>query len=118
MQVSKRQAVLLAGVAMSLSAFGIVQASHADATQSAGAARVDDFMLADQDLLAHQLYRMADDKAVYWGEQTKDEMMATYLRYRWVDETVQLPKRGGAKPAQAAAPATPLMPAGSPAAGR
>ncbi|HEX2814769.1 MAG TPA: hypothetical protein VHN39_00125 [Phenylobacterium sp.] len=28
-------------------------------------------------------------KTVYWGEQTKDEMMATYLHYRWVDETVQ-----------------------------
>jgi hypothetical protein len=27
-------------------------------------------------------------KTVYWGEQTKDEMMATYLHYRWVDETV------------------------------
>jgi hypothetical protein len=28
-------------------------------------------------------------KTVYWGEQTKDEMMATYLHYRWVDETVK-----------------------------
>jgi hypothetical protein len=27
-------------------------------------------------------------KTVYWGEQTSDEMMATYLHYRWVDETV------------------------------
>ena len=27
-------------------------------------------------------------KTVVWGEQTKDEMMATYLHYRWVDETV------------------------------
>jgi hypothetical protein len=29
------------------------------------------------------------NKVVYWGEQTKDEMMATYLHYRWVDETVK-----------------------------
>jgi hypothetical protein len=28
-------------------------------------------------------------KLVYWGEQTSDEMMATYLHYRWVDETVK-----------------------------
>jgi hypothetical protein len=27
-------------------------------------------------------------KTVYWGEQTSEEMMATYLHYRWVDETV------------------------------
>ncbi|WP_297694124.1 hypothetical protein [Phenylobacterium sp.] len=27
-------------------------------------------------------------KLVYWGEQTTEEMMATYLHYRWVDETV------------------------------
>ena len=128
------------------------------------------------------------NKTVYWGEQTKDEMMATYLHYRWVDETVKhqtpeyekllqanlmmgvlddnmdgkielselkggpqgpatmlkkyfalidtnhdgaldanelaaasklLPKRGPAKPAQAAAPpAAPPAPAASPTAGR
>ncbi len=29
------------------------------------------------------------NKTVYWGEQTSDEMMATYLHYRWVDETVK-----------------------------
>jgi len=28
-------------------------------------------------------------KRVFWGEQTSDEMMATYLHYRWVDETVK-----------------------------
>jgi len=28
------------------------------------------------------------DKTVHWGEQTTDEMLATYLHYRWVDETV------------------------------
>jgi hypothetical protein len=27
-------------------------------------------------------------RLVNWGEQTKDEMLATYLHYRWVDETV------------------------------
>ena len=27
-------------------------------------------------------------KTVYWGEQTSEEMMATYLHYRWTDETV------------------------------
>ena len=29
------------------------------------------------------------NKTVYWGEQTSDEMMATYLHYRWADETVK-----------------------------
>ncbi len=29
------------------------------------------------------------NKTVYWGEQTSEEMMATYLHYRWVDETVK-----------------------------
>ncbi|THD74398.1 MAG: hypothetical protein E7812_18940 [Phenylobacterium sp.] len=28
-------------------------------------------------------------KVVHWGEQTSDEMLATYLHYRWVDETVK-----------------------------
>jgi mono/diheme cytochrome c family protein len=27
-------------------------------------------------------------KTVHWGEQSSDEMLATYLHYRWVDETV------------------------------
>ncbi|HEV7384311.1 MAG TPA: redoxin domain-containing protein, partial [Phenylobacterium sp.] len=63
MQVLKRQTILLAAAALSISAFAIVQASRAGPTQAASA-RVDDFMLADQDLLAHQLYRLADDKAV------------------------------------------------------
>jgi hypothetical protein len=32
-------------------------------------------------------------KTVVWGEQSSEEMLATYLHYRWVDETVahQLP---------------------------
>lgn len=29
------------------------------------------------------------DKEVHWGEQTTDEMLATYLHYRWVGETVK-----------------------------
>ena len=27
-------------------------------------------------------------KMITWGEQSSDEMLATYLHYRWVDETV------------------------------
>jgi mono/diheme cytochrome c family protein len=67
MTVSKRQAVLLAGAAATLAAFLAVEAGQpakADATRAAGPQRVDDFFLADQDLLGRQLYRMADDKAV------------------------------------------------------
>ncbi|MFL5296885.1 MAG: hypothetical protein ACJ798_10940 [Phenylobacterium sp.] len=66
MKVSKRQTMLLASAAAAMAAFVAVQASQparADA-QAAGPARVDDFLLADQDLLGHQLYRHADDKAV------------------------------------------------------
>ncbi|HEX3700113.1 MAG TPA: hypothetical protein VHV27_05500 [Phenylobacterium sp.] len=29
------------------------------------------------------------NKEVHWGDQTTDEMFATYLHYRWVDETVK-----------------------------
>ena len=46
-----------------VSPHGVTQAK-AEATEVAGPARVDDFMLADQNLLARQLYRMGDDKAV------------------------------------------------------
>jgi hypothetical protein len=28
-------------------------------------------------------------KTVHWGEQTSEEMLATYLHYRWTDETVK-----------------------------
>ena len=31
-------------------------------------------------------------KTVHWGEQTADEMFATYLHYRWADETVAKPR--------------------------
>jgi mono/diheme cytochrome c family protein len=37
---------------------------------------------------ARNPYNADHNKTVYWGEQTSDEMMATYLHYRWVDETV------------------------------
>jgi mono/diheme cytochrome c family protein/peroxiredoxin len=29
------------------------------------------------------------NKVVHWGEQSSEEMLATYLHYRWVDETVK-----------------------------
>jgi hypothetical protein len=65
MKVSKRQAALLACAAATTAAFALTQVSrpaHADAGPTAQ--RVDDFFLADQDLLGRQLYRHADDKAV------------------------------------------------------
>ena len=37
---------------------------------------------------ARNPYNADHNKTVFWGEQTADEMMATYLHYRWVDETV------------------------------
>src|SRR5581483_7516088 len=65
MSVSKRRAVLLASAVAAVGAFAIVQMGHAArADAGATAQRVDDFFLADQDLLGRQLYRMADDKAV------------------------------------------------------
>jgi peroxiredoxin/mono/diheme cytochrome c family protein len=67
MTISKRQTVLLACVGASLAAVLAVQmtpAAHADATSTVAPARVDDFVLADQDLFGRQLYRMGEDKAV------------------------------------------------------
>ena len=68
MSISKRQGLCLAAAVTTLAAFALVQAAkapaHAAAAPVAGPARVDDFMLADQNLLARQLYRMSDDKAV------------------------------------------------------
>jgi hypothetical protein len=32
------------------------------------------------------------NRDVDWGEQSSEEMLATYLHYRWVDETVKNPK--------------------------
>jgi hypothetical protein len=68
MRISKRHAMTLAAAAATVSVFTLIAATrapaHADAPPTAGPARVDDFMLADQDLVARQLYRMGDDKAV------------------------------------------------------
>ncbi len=41
-----------------------VSSAKADPPKVAGPARVDDFMLADQNLFGRQLHRMSDDKAV------------------------------------------------------
>jgi len=41
------------------------------------------------------------NKTVHWGEQTADEMFATYLHYRWADETVAKPKEEHEKALQA-----------------
>ncbi|HEY2357565.1 MAG TPA: hypothetical protein VGH86_08950 [Phenylobacterium sp.] len=66
----KTAGVGLAGLMAAASALAIGGASHglsgakAQSTPAAGPATVDDFMLADQDLLGRQLYRMSDDKAV------------------------------------------------------
>src|SRR4051812_9981549 len=71
MKVSgKTTAVGLAALAAAIGALALggaaqgVSKAKADAPKVAGPARVDDFMLADQNLLARQLYRMGDDKAV------------------------------------------------------
>jgi len=56
-------AAAASALALGVSAHGVTQAK-AEAPKVAGPARVDDFMLADQDLLGRQLYRMSDDKAV------------------------------------------------------
>src|SRR4051794_32152898 len=47
-----------------LAAGGLALQARADGAPVAGPARVGDFMLADQNLLAKQLYHMADAKAV------------------------------------------------------
>src|ERR1700749_3418490 len=56
-------AAAISALALGGASQGVSQAS-AEAPKVAGPARVDDFMLADQNLLARQLYRMSDDKAV------------------------------------------------------
>jgi mono/diheme cytochrome c family protein len=56
-------AAAIGALALAAAPHGLSQAK-AEAPKVAGPARVDDFMLADQDLLGRQLYRMADDKAV------------------------------------------------------
>ncbi|MBS0333753.1 MAG: redoxin domain-containing protein, partial [Proteobacteria bacterium] len=56
-------AAAVGALAMAASPHGVAQA-RAEAPKVAGPARVDNFLLADQDLLGRELYRMADDKAV------------------------------------------------------
>ncbi|HEY3950416.1 hypothetical protein [Phenylobacterium sp.] len=56
-------AAALGALAMAASPHGVTQAK-AEAPKVAGPARVDNFLLADQDLLGRELYRMSDDKAV------------------------------------------------------
>jgi mono/diheme cytochrome c family protein len=66
MKVSTKAALVSAAAlgALAMGASQGVTRAEAEAPKVAGPARVDDFMLADQDLLARQLYRMSDDKAV------------------------------------------------------
>jgi len=70
MRISRKAIAGLGVVATAASAIALMASPHgvssakAEAPKVAGPARVDDFMLADQDLLARQLYRMSDDKAV------------------------------------------------------
>lgn len=70
MKVSGKAFVALGATAAAVSALALAASPHgvsqakAEAPKVTGPARVDDFMLADQDLLGRQLYRMADDKAV------------------------------------------------------
>src|ERR1700761_7080417 len=56
-------AAAVSALAMAASPHGVTQAK-AEAPKAAGPARVDNFLLADQDLLGRELYRMSDDKAV------------------------------------------------------
>jgi len=64
----KAATVGLAGMAAALGALGLNAVSHGAATagetQVASPVSVRDFMLADQNFLAHQLHRMRDDKAI------------------------------------------------------
>src|SRR5579859_5696438 len=70
MSISRKTAIGLGALATAASALALMASPHgvtaarAEATKVAGPARVDDFLLADQDLLGRELYRMSDDKAV------------------------------------------------------
>ncbi len=57
-------AVAAGALALAAGGHGVSKATAEAAAPSAGPRTVDDFMLADQDLLGRQLYRMSDDKAV------------------------------------------------------
>jgi mono/diheme cytochrome c family protein len=41
------------------------------------------------------------NRTVHWGEQSSEEMLATYLHYRWADETVKHPMEANEKALQA-----------------
>jgi hypothetical protein len=70
MNVSRKSAIGLGALATAASVLALMASPHgvtaakAEAPKVTGPARVDDFLLADQDLLGRQLYRMSDDKAV------------------------------------------------------
>src|SRR6201994_971349 len=70
MKTSHKTAIGLGALAAAASALALTASSHgvaaakAEAPKVPGPARVDDFLLADQDLLGRQLYRLSDDKAV------------------------------------------------------
>ena len=54
----------------------------AQAAQDAAASKVDDFMLPDQNFLAHQLYRMSDAKAVVlvtYAEAGRDGRLEQFI---------------------------------------
>ena len=61
-----KKTALIAGVALTVltAGAGALGAMAAGSPQATAALKVDNFMLADQDYLAHELYRMKDAKAV------------------------------------------------------
>jgi mono/diheme cytochrome c family protein len=70
MKTSKKTVAGLGALAAAASVLALAALPHgvgqarAETSKVAGPARVDDFLLADQDLIGRQLYRMSDDKAV------------------------------------------------------
>lgn len=70
MKVSRKAMIALGVTAGAVGALALAASPHgvsqakAEASKVSGPDRVDNFLLADQDLLGRELYRMADDKAV------------------------------------------------------
>ncbi len=70
MSISRKTAIGLGALATAASALALMASPYgatsakAQSPKVAGPARVDNFLLADQDLLGRELYRMSDDKAV------------------------------------------------------
>ncbi len=70
MKVSRKGMIALGATMTAAGALALAAAPHglsqakAEAPKVAGPARVDNFLLADQDLLGRELYRLSDDKAV------------------------------------------------------